>query len=54
MSGLKRIKTKYSGVHYLMGRSSARPGKCERIYYIRYRKNGKEIEEKAGANMPIE
>lgn len=48
MPSLKRVKTKYPGVYYVMGRSLTRTGKFERIYYIRYRKNGKEIEEKAG------
>jgi len=43
---LKRIKTKYPGVHYIIGESIS--GEKERIYYIRYRKNGKLIEEKAG------
>ena len=41
-----RFKTKYPGVFYINGASSK--GKTERIYYIRYRKNGKMIEEKAG------
>ena len=48
MPVLKRIKTKYPGVYYVMGRSIAQIGKSERIYYIRYRKYGKEVEEKAG------
>ncbi len=48
MPKTKRIKTNYPGVFYVMGRSMLRPGKSERIYYIRYRKNGREIEEKAG------
>ncbi len=42
----KRIKTKYPGVYYIVGISA--DGKPERIYYIRYRKNGKMIDEKAG------
>lgn len=42
----KRIKTKYPGVYYVEGISIR--GKPERIYYIRYRKDGKIIEEKAG------
>jgi len=42
----KRVKTKYPGVYYIMGISA--DGKPERIYYIRYRKNGKMIDEKAG------
>ena len=43
----KRYKTKYPGVYYVKGTSIA-TGKPEKIYYIRYRKNGKPIEEKAG------
>jgi integrase len=42
----KRFKTKYTGVYYIMGQTSK--GKQERIYYIRYYKNSKRIEEKAG------
>ena len=42
----KRISTKYPGVYYIVGTSIN--GKPERIYYIRYRKDGKPIEEKAG------
>jgi len=47
MPSLKRIKTAYPGVFYLEGISNA-IGKPERIYYIRYRKGGKLVEEKAG------
>ena len=47
MPSMKRTKTKYPGVYYVMG-SEVGTGKPERIYYIRYRKDGKEIEEKAG------
>ncbi|MBW1903538.1 MAG: hypothetical protein JRJ20_18215 [Deltaproteobacteria bacterium] len=43
----KRIKTPYSGVFYIHGTSKKTNGQ-ERIYYIRYRKNGKLIEEKIG------
>jgi integrase len=46
MKGFKRVKTKYAGVHYIAGKTSN--GKPERIYYISYRINGKQIEEKAG------
>lgn len=42
----ERFKTKYTGVYYITGKTSE--GKQERIYYIRYNKNGKRIEEKAG------
>ncbi|RLB88477.1 MAG: site-specific integrase [Deltaproteobacteria bacterium] len=46
MPALKRHKTKYPGVYWLKG--TGPNGKPEKIYYIRYRKNGKPIEEKAG------
>jgi len=46
MPSLKRIRTNYPGVFYINGTSSG--GKPERIYYIRYRKAGRMIEEKAG------
>jgi integrase len=44
---LKRVKTKYPGVTYIIGQSITGRGP-EKIFYIRYRRNGKEIEEKAG------
>jgi integrase len=47
MPSFKRIKTNYPGVFYIEGTSPA-TGKPEKIYYIRYRKDGKMIEEKAG------
>jgi integrase len=47
MASMKRCKTKYAGVFYIEG-TAAKAGKPERIYYIRYRKDGKLIEEKAG------
>ena len=47
MPTLKRAKTRYPGVYFIMGTAIA-TGKSKRIYYIRYRKDGKEIEEKAG------
>jgi integrase len=47
MPTLKRIKTQFPGVYYVKGTSQA-TGKPERIYYIRYRREGKLIEEKAG------
>ncbi len=46
MPAKKRIKTPYPGVYYVNGISGV--GKVERTYYIRYRKNGELIEEKAG------
>lgn len=42
----KRFKTKYPGVYFIRGESVF--GKPENIYYVRYRKNGKLVEEKAG------
>lgn len=48
MPARKRVKTRYLGVYYVVGRSKEEYGKPERIYYIRYRRNGKEIEEKVG------
>ena len=42
---LKRYKTKYPGVYYIEGTSIE--GKPERIFYFRYRKDGKHIEEKS-------
>jgi integrase len=47
MPKLKRCKTKYPEVFYIMGKATG-TGKPERIYYVRYRKDGKRIEEKAG------
>jgi hypothetical protein len=47
MPKLKRHKTKYPEVFYVMGKAVG-TGKPERIYYIRYRKDGNRIEEKAG------
>lgn len=44
---LKRIKTNYPGVFYIEGTSPV-TGKPEKIFYIRYRRAGKMIEEKAG------
>jgi integrase len=43
----KRIKTVYPGVFYIEGTSPV-TGKPEKIFYIRYRRAGKMIEEKAG------
>ena len=47
MPTLKRQKTNYPGVFFIEGTSLA-TGKPEKIFYIRYRKAGKMIEEKAG------
>jgi integrase len=42
----ERLKTRYPGVYCIEG--TGVDGKPERIYYIVYRKNGKQVEEKAG------
>jgi integrase len=42
MASMKRHKTKYPGVYYILNKGG------EKIYYIRYRKNGKSVDEKAG------
>jgi integrase len=47
MRKLERIKTGYLGVFYYNVPSPA-TGKPERIYYIRYRRDGKEVEEPCG------
>ena len=46
MPAQKRHKTKYPGVYYLKGISTN--GKSDHIYYIRYRKDGKLVDEPAG------
>ena len=43
----ERFKTDYPGVFYIIGQSQV-TNKEEKIYYIRFRKDGKETEEKAG------
>jgi integrase len=47
MPSINRTKTDYPGVCYIWGKSLV-TGKPERIYYIRYRRNGNSVEEKAG------
>ena len=47
---LKRHKTDYKGVYFIWG-EGIKPGKKQRIYYIRYRKDGKAIDEKAGRQV---
>ena len=47
MPAQKRIKTDYVGVTYIVGTAVA-TGRPECIYYIRYRRGGKMVEEKAG------
>lgn len=46
MPANERFKTNYPGVTYIIGRTP--DGKKEKSYHIRYRKNGKSFEEKAG------
>jgi len=46
MPAQKRFKTNYPGVYFIEGRG--RDGNPERIYIIRYRREGRLIEEKAG------
>jgi len=43
----ERFKTKYPGVYYIKGKAVG-SNKKERIYYIMYRKDGKQVHEKAG------
>ncbi len=47
MPAQKRFKTQYPGVYYTES-ASFHNGKTDRIFNIRYRKNGRSIEEKAG------
>jgi len=47
MPAQKRYKTKYPGVYYINGKAVG-SNKNEKIYYIVYRKDGKQIDEKAG------
>jgi len=47
MPAQKRYKTKYPGVYYIKAKHVA-TNKPERVYYIMYRKNGKQVHEKAG------
>ena len=42
----ERKKTDYPGVYFIVGTSAS--GKPENIFYIRYRRNGKLVEEKVG------
>jgi len=47
MAAKKRFKTNYAGVYYIES-TTGRTREPERIYYVRYRKDGKMVEEKAG------
>ena len=48
---IKRAKTKYLTIYCVVGVSSLEGNKDGRIYYIRYRKNGKKIEENADRRL---
>ncbi len=49
MPAQKRYKTDYPGVYFIKGKGTQGSGhKTEKIYYITYRRNGKQIHEKAG------
>lgn len=50
MASVKRHKTDYKGVFYIEGKEPS-TGQLERIYYIRYYKKGKSVEEKAGRQI---
>ena len=43
----ERFETKYAGVYYIKSKAIG-SNKSVKIYYIRYRKNGNMIDEKAG------
>lgn len=47
---LKRHKTDYKGVYFIWGEGIS-PGKKQKIFYIRYRKNGIPFDEKAGRQI---
>ena len=47
MAKQERFKTNYPGVYCIEGKAVGRSG-TEKIYYIRYKKGGKSVEEKAG------
>lgn len=44
-----RVKTEYPGVVYI--ESTSKTGKTEKIFYILYRKEGKQVEEKVGRSI---
>ncbi len=50
MPALKRTKTKFKGVHYLVGKKD-KNGEYDKIFYIRYRLNGKLIEKRVGSQI---
>lgn len=47
MPAKKRHATRYPGVSFIESTNPA-TGEAERVYYIRYRRNGRMVEEKAG------
>lgn len=47
MAKQERIKTEYPGVYYVMGKAVS-DGRPERIYYVFYRRDGRQVEEKVG------
>lgn len=49
MPAKERFRTKYPGVFYINGKTEG--GDNERIYYICYRKAGRQVEEKAGRQI---
>lgn len=53
MPKLERIKTPYPGIFY-SSVFSKKNDRLDRSYYIRYRKNGKQIEEKVGQQLQNE
>jgi integrase len=44
---LKRHATDYKGVYFIWGEGIS-PGKKQKIFYVRYRREGKQVDEKAG------
>ena len=51
MPAQKRHKTSYPGVYFINGTAIGANNKTERIFYIMYRKEGKQIHEKAGRQV---
>jgi integrase len=47
----KRHETKYPGVYYILGRSVS-DGRPEKIFYVRYRHDGRQVDEKVGRQSP--
>ena len=52
MASRKRIAVKgYAGVFYVET-TRVNSSQAERVYYIRYRRDGKLVEEKSGVSIP--